>query len=155
MFFSQRLRGNREEGNVLVLSRRRDEQIVIGNTRVVIVDIRGDKVRLGIVAPSDIAVHRQEIEEAIKQERAQKGEPPMQSVAYPAALYQGTALVLSRKKNESVVINHEVTVVVVEIRGDKVRLGVEAPKEVPVHRLEVLEAILRQPPPAEAPPQTP
>ena len=49
-------------------------------------------------------------------------------------------LVLSRKKNESIVINNDITVVVVEIRGDKVRLGVEAPKEVPVDRSEVREA---------------
>ncbi len=52
-------------------------------------------------------------------------------------------LVLSRKKNESIVINDNITIVVVEIRGDKVRLGVEAPKEVPVHRREVYEAIKR------------
>ena len=52
-------------------------------------------------------------------------------------------LVLSRKKNESIVINDDITIVVVEIRGDKVRLGVEAPKEVPVHRNEVYEAIRR------------
>ena len=52
-------------------------------------------------------------------------------------------LVLSRKKNESIVINNDITIVVVEIRGDKVRLGVEAPKEVPVHRHEVYEAIRR------------
>jgi carbon storage regulator len=52
-------------------------------------------------------------------------------------------LVLSRKKNESIVINDDITIVVVEIRGDKVRLGVEAPKEVPVHRKEVFDAIRR------------
>ena len=52
-------------------------------------------------------------------------------------------LVLSRKKNESIVINDDITIVVVEIRGDKVRLGIEAPKEVPVHRNEVYEAIRR------------
>jgi carbon storage regulator len=52
-------------------------------------------------------------------------------------------LVLSRKKNESIVINNDITIVVVEIRGDKVRLGVEAPKEVPVHRREVYDAIRR------------
>lgn len=52
-------------------------------------------------------------------------------------------LVLSRKKNESIIINDDITVVVVEIRGDKVRLGIEAPKEVPVHRNEVYEAIRR------------
>ena len=52
-------------------------------------------------------------------------------------------LVLSRKKNESIVINNDITIVVVEIRGDKVRLGVEAPKEIPVHRREVYDAIHR------------
>jgi len=50
-------------------------------------------------------------------------------------------LVLSRKKNESIVINNDIIVTVVEIRGDKVRLGIVAPKEVPVHRQEVWEAI--------------
>lgn len=50
-------------------------------------------------------------------------------------------LVLSRKKNESIVIDNDITIVVVDIRGDKVRLGVEAPKEVPVHRREVYELI--------------
>ena len=52
-------------------------------------------------------------------------------------------LVLSRMKNESIVINDDITIVVVEIRGDKVRLGVEAPREVPVSRREVYEAIRR------------
>ena len=52
-------------------------------------------------------------------------------------------LVLSRKKNESIVINNDIKIVVVEIRGDKVRLGVEAPREVPVHRREVYDAIKR------------
>ena len=50
-------------------------------------------------------------------------------------------LVISRKKNESLVINDDITIVVVEIRGDKVRLGIEAPKEVPVHRREVFDMI--------------
>jgi carbon storage regulator len=50
-------------------------------------------------------------------------------------------LVLSRKKNESIIINDNITVTVIEIRGDKVRLGIEAPKQVTVHRREVYEAI--------------
>ena len=53
-------------------------------------------------------------------------------------------LVLSRKKNESIIINDHITVTVVEIRGDKVRLGIDAPKEVTVHRREVYEAIQNQ-----------
>lgn len=52
-------------------------------------------------------------------------------------------LVLSRKKNESIIINDDITIVVVEIRGDKVRLGIEAPKQIPVHRREVFDAIRR------------
>ncbi|MCY3012111.1 MAG: carbon storage regulator CsrA [Planctomycetota bacterium] len=54
---------------MLVLSRHRDESIMIGDDVVItIVDIRGDKVRLGIEAPNDIPVHRQEVYEAIKRE---------------------------------------------------------------------------------------
>lgn len=53
-------------------------------------------------------------------------------------------LVLSRKKNESIVINDDITIVVVEIRGDKVRLGIEAPKEVTIHRNEVYDKIQRE-----------
>lgn len=53
-------------------------------------------------------------------------------------------LVLSRKINESIVIADElITITVVEIRGDKVRLGINAPKDIPVHRQEVHDAIKR------------
>lgn len=52
-------------------------------------------------------------------------------------------LVLSRKRNESVVINDEIVVTVVEVRGDKVRLGIQAPRDVPIHRSEVMAAIQR------------
>ncbi len=50
-------------------------------------------------------------------------------------------LVLSRKKNESIVIDETIVITVVDIRGDKVRLGIEAPKDVPIHRNEVYEAL--------------
>ncbi len=53
-------------------------------------------------------------------------------------------LVLSRKKDESIIINDHIRVTVVEIRGDKVRLGIDAPKDVTVHRREVYEAIQNQ-----------
>jgi len=53
-------------------------------------------------------------------------------------------LVLSRNRDEQIVIDGRITVAVVEIRGDKVRLGIDAPKEVPVHRKEVHESIERE-----------
>ena len=60
---------------MLVLSRHRDESIMIGDDVVVtIVDIRGDKVRLGIDAPQDIPVHRQEVYEAIQRENRKAAE---------------------------------------------------------------------------------
>ena len=52
-------------------------------------------------------------------------------------------LVLSRKKSESIIITDDIIVTVLEVRGDKVRLGIDAPKEVTVHRREVYEAIKR------------
>jgi len=53
-------------------------------------------------------------------------------------------LVLSRKKDESIIINDHIRVTVVEVRGDKVRIGIDAPKDVAVHRQEVYEAIQNQ-----------
>jgi len=53
-------------------------------------------------------------------------------------------LVLSRKKNERIVIGENVVVTVVEVRGDRVRLGIEAPQEVPIHRSEVHDAITKE-----------
>ncbi len=63
---------------MLVLSRKRDESIIIGDNIVItVVDVRGDKVRLGINAPTDIPIHRQEVYEAIQREnqRAAGTEP--------------------------------------------------------------------------------
>ena len=53
-------------------------------------------------------------------------------------------LVLSRKKNESIVIDDRIVITIVDIRGDKVRLGIQAPQEVSIHRSEVYEAIKSQ-----------
>lgn len=58
---------------MLVLSRLRDESIIIGdNIKITIVDVRGDKVRLGIDAPNEVPVHRQEVYEAIKREERKR-----------------------------------------------------------------------------------
>ncbi len=58
-------------------------------------------------------------------------------------------LVLSRKRDEQIVINGDIIITVVEIRGDKVRLGIEAPAHVPVHRREVHRMIARSADPKE------
>jgi carbon storage regulator len=52
-------------------------------------------------------------------------------------------LVLSRQRDESIMIGDKVVITIVDIRGDKVRLGIEAPQEIPVHRQEVYDAIKR------------
>jgi carbon storage regulator len=58
---------------MLVLSRQKDESIIIGDdVEITIVDVRGDKVRLGISAPKNITVHRKEVYEAIQREKAEK-----------------------------------------------------------------------------------
>ncbi len=53
-------------------------------------------------------------------------------------------LVLSRKKNEQIYIGDKIVITVIDIRGDKVRLGIDAPTEIPVHRKEVYDAISRR-----------
>jgi carbon storage regulator len=52
-------------------------------------------------------------------------------------------LVLSRHRDESIQIGDDIIVTIVDIRGDKVRIGIEAPANVPIHRYEVYEAILK------------
>jgi carbon storage regulator len=53
-------------------------------------------------------------------------------------------LVLSRQRDQSIIIGDNIVITVVDIRGDKVRLGIDAPTEIPVHRREVYEAIQRE-----------
>ena len=53
-------------------------------------------------------------------------------------------LVLSRQRDESIIIGDNIVVTIVDVRGDKVRLGIEAPREVSVHRREVYDAIQRE-----------
>jgi carbon storage regulator len=75
---------------MLVLSRQRDESIVIGDNIVVtIVDIRGDKVRLGIEAPGEVPVHRQEVFEAIQRENRKSGASQPAAAASKAAADEG------------------------------------------------------------------
>jgi carbon storage regulator len=70
---------------MLVLSRQRDESIMIGDdVEITIVDVRGDKVRLGITAPKSVAVHRREIYDAIQREKAEKAQADGQAAPVQA-----------------------------------------------------------------------
>jgi carbon storage regulator len=75
-FFVEQIKASRQkELKMLVLSRQKDESIMIGDdVEITIVDVRGDKVRLGITAPKKIPVHRREVYEAIQREKGEKGE---------------------------------------------------------------------------------
>ena len=53
-------------------------------------------------------------------------------------------LILSRQRDESIMIGDDVEIIVVDVRGDKVRIGITAPKNIPVHRREIYDAIQRE-----------
>ncbi len=115
---------------MLVLSRQRDEQIVIGDkvVLVMVLSIRGARVRLLIQASTSLGIMRAE-------KVSYEGERPI-----PQEGGNGS-LVLSRKKGEKILIGDHFDLTVVEVRGDKVRIGIDAPTDVPVHRMEVYKAI--------------
>ena len=79
---------------MLVLSRQRDQSIMIGDDiKITIVDVRGDKVRIGIEAPKNVSVHRKEVYEAIRREdqpsdQPANGSPPGDSAEPPQAVPQ-------------------------------------------------------------------
>ncbi len=64
-------------------------------------------------------------------------------IGSPLDWWQSDMLVLSRKLNEQILIGDDIVLTIVDIRGDKVRLGIEAPAEIPVHRHEVYLALKR------------
>lgn len=110
------------------------------NASITIVDIRGDKVRLGIDAPKEIEVHRQEVFNAIVRQDNAIG--PFNTAAQNEN--SGRMLVLSRHRDETILLGNDVSITIADIRGDKVRLGIDAPRHIPVHRQEVYDAIKRE-----------
>lgn len=86
---------------MLVLSRQRDETIMIGDEiEITVVDIRGDKVRLGITAPTRIAVHRKEVYEAIRRENQQAARIAREDVtALGPAISPGPAKLRSESRS--------------------------------------------------------
>ncbi len=122
------------------------EPIVIDvHLRLEIVGVPRDQVRLNVIGPAEVNTETEAVRLTPKSTQATP--PPPEHAELPKStdppIDPSRMLVISRKKNESIVINNDITVVVIEIRGDKVRLGIEAPTEFPVHRKEVYDAIIR------------
>ncbi len=119
---------------MLVLSRTRDEVLVIGmpfDIEIKVFEIKGKQVRIGIRAPN-YGIARGEILDGDQLPSNGGGNEG------------GGYCVLSRKKDEVIRIGARIVLMVVDIQGDKARLGIQAPRDVPVHRWEVYEAILKK-----------
>lgn len=130
-------------GEMLVLSRKESEDIIINNNiAVTIIEMRGNKARIGIKAPKNIPIYRAEIDDNEKRRVRQKANQAGSSTV--DINKAGGYLTITREKDQRIEIGDNISIMVVEIRGDKVRLGIEAPKEVPVHRKEVYDAIQRE-----------
>jgi carbon storage regulator len=87
---------------MLVLSRQKDESIMIGDdVEIIIVDVRGDKVRLGITAPKHIPVHRREIYDAIQREKSEQAESEQQKTNEPNARKEQKSAEKSEKSEKT------------------------------------------------------
>jgi len=129
---------------MLVLTRKKGESIVINDgVEVTVANILGDKVRLVVNAPDGIPVVQREMFGAT----IPHGSPCTVRLDPHEAKSRGgsgSSFVFLRHRDEGIVIGDNVVVTIVDIRGDKVRLGIDAPTEIPVHRREVYEAIQRE-----------
>lgn len=137
---------------MLVLSRMRGQSIIINdNIIVTLYKIRGDKIQLQFKAPREVLIYRMEVYRAVKALRRKvAANEPLTSEeqtrldkCIEAEAKRGGTLTLSRQHNDVVMIGDDIEVIVADISGDTVRLGVNAPKSITVHRLEVYEAIKR------------
>jgi carbon storage regulator len=130
----------------LVLTRHLGESIMIGDeVEVHVVGLRSGTVRLKVVAPRSIQVHRREIFDSIRSEAA-LAEPALSPEAEPVPVSHrpgkvNGGLVLARLARQSIMIGEDVEIGVVEVRPSVVKLRISAPKSVPVHRREVFESL--------------
>jgi carbon storage regulator len=131
----------------LVLTRHPGESIMIGeDVEVQVVGLKSGTVRIKIVAPRSIAVHRREVFDAIQANPTHPEEAPaaLESAMAPAPARPGKSLgglVLTRSVQQSIMIGEEVEIIVVEVRATTVKLKISAPRTVVVHRREVFDAI--------------
>ena len=130
---------------MLVLSRRRCESIMIGDiVEVRVARITGEQAWLDVIAPGSVAV---------VVGRAGAGDAPpaeepsgVNSAAAPNARAPGDVRSFVVRREDVITVGDNVTAHVVEVREDRVRLGVMAPQYVPVHRGEIYDAIRRDTP---------
>lgn len=124
---------------MLVLSRQLNGVIYIGDSVVVkVTRISGNRVGLKVSAPGQMTIRRGELSGA---PHVFDPDEALEAEAHAVAVCDDDSggLVLSRKRNETIVIDDVIVITVLEIKGRNVRLGIEAPVTVPVHRKEVRE----------------
>lgn len=131
---------------MLVLSRKTNESVMIGDhIRVTVVGIRHDSVRLGVSAPTDICILREELTDAydlpLSAPRGALGDQILRLGSFARPVPPRATVVLTRRRGESIVIQTLIRLTLMEIRGDRIRLGIVSPAEIPIHRREVYEAI--------------
>ena len=134
---------------MLVLSRKLNEKILIGgDITIQVVKVSRNRVRIATDAPDGVRITRgASIEQAPTTGTtgsfgaASGNVAVMERPATTSTQSDGLGLVLSRKEGERILIGDEIALTIVDIRGDKVRIGVEAPRDVTVHRAEVDAAI--------------
>jgi carbon storage regulator len=122
---------------MLVFTRKRSQSIIIGdgNIKITLEGIRNGKSLLDIEVPDDMKIGFGKLDEETNfPKRDRLG-------AYIVTQLEPGSAQFDLEKDGVIIINGKIAVKVVEMRGDKVRLGIEAPREVPIHRQEVWEAI--------------
>ena len=127
---------------MLVVTRLKNESVMVGDTiEVIVFEVRMVRVRLGLCAPKQLSIHKKEEYETIQKEIISKHEPQAgnQTNSKPAGVQ-----VVSRKIDESIMIGDDIEIMIVDIRGDSVRLGFRVPKELTVYRKEIYEDIQRE-----------
>jgi carbon storage regulator len=130
----------------LVLTRHLGESIMIGeDVEVEVVGLKSGTVRLKVVAPRTIPVHRREIFDSIHSEPAPVAASPRTEPVAPRPGKPGGGLVLARSTRQSIMIGEHVEIGVVEVRPSTVKLRIVAPRSVEVHRREVYESLRRGP----------
>ena len=112
---------------MLVLSRQREEKIMIGDdVEITVLDVYEYDVRLCVTAPISLRVCQEESQDLVSENNFE------------------ITHIIYRKRDEMIMIGDDIEIRIVDIRGDKVRLGITAPNMIPVHRKEVWDAVQRE-----------